>query len=185
MTIRRNPFHASPFHAGRAAALALLLVLPARAHAQSAPDSQAAQAPAGTGSAPAVSASDPWTRAQLIEPAALAAALKGPAAARPMLLHVGFKTLFGEGAIPGSHYAGPTSKPEGIASLKKAVKGVPHDRAIVLYCGCCPWDHCPNVRPAFKTMHSLGFKNVKALYIHKNLDTDWVAAGYPIDQPKH
>jgi hypothetical protein len=40
------------------------------------------------------------------------------------------------------------SNREGLASLERAVKDVPRERAILIYCGCCPWDKCPNVRPA-------------------------------------
>ena len=138
------------------------------------------------GSAPpsAVIASDPWTAKQVIRPAELAKLLSGPAADAPMLLHVGFKSLFRGGAIPGSRYVGPGRSPDGIASLERAVKSVPKDRGIVLYCGCCPWNHCPNMRPAFKTMRQLGFTNVRALYITKNLDTDWVDKGFPIQPPQ-
>ncbi len=133
----------------------------------------------------AVLASDPWSAAQIIRPAELAKLITGPAADAPMLLHVGFKPLFRGGAIPGSRYVGPGRTAEGIASLKRAVKPLPKNRSIVLYCGCCPWDHCPNMRPAFKVMRQLGFTNVRALYITKNLDTNWVDKGFPIETPKH
>ena len=136
-------------------------------------------------SPPAVIATDPWNAAQIIHPGELAKLLSGPAAGAPLLLHVGFKPLYRAGAIPGSRYVGPGQRPDGIASLKRAVKSLPKDRGIVLYCGCCPWDHCPNMRPAFKTMHELGFTNVRALYVTKNLDTDWVDKGFPIETPKH
>ena len=157
---------------------ALLLVMtallqPARSHAEPTP------LPAG-----AVLASDPWNAVQIIRPAELAKLIAGPAADAPLLLHVGFKPLFRGGAIPGSRYVGPGRTAEGIASLKRAVKGLPNDRSIVLYCGCCPWDHCPNMRPAFKAMRQLGFTHVRALYITKNLDTDWVDKGFPIETPK-
>ena len=131
----------------------------------------------------AVTAGDPWKAPQLIRPAELAALLADSTKQKPMLLHVGFKPLFRAGAIPGSIYVGPGSRPDGITALKAAVKGVPRDRAIVVYCGCCPWDHCPNMRPAFKTLRDLGFKNAKAMVITKNLDDDWVAKGYPIEKP--
>ena len=133
---------------------------------------------------PAVDPSDPWTAADLIRPAELDSVLAGPEGARPLLLHVGFKVLYQGGAIPGSRYVGPGSKPEGIAAMQAAVKDLPHDRPIVLYCGCCPWDHCPNMRPAFRAIHDLGFTHVRALYITKNLDTDWAEAGFPIEKPK-
>jgi hypothetical protein len=128
---------------------------------------------------------DPWTDVQLVRPAELAKQLADAKAPKPLLLHVGFKRLFGEGAIPGSKFAGTGQRPDGIAMLKKTVKAEPRDRAIVIYCGCCPWDHCPNMRPAFRTLKQMGFKNVRAMYIAKNLDDDWVKAGYPITQPQH
>jgi thiosulfate/3-mercaptopyruvate sulfurtransferase len=133
---------------------------------------------------PAVQASDPWTSAQLVKPEDLAALLKGPAAKRPLLFHVGFKALYKEGSIPGSTYVGPCSSAQGLAALKGAVAKLPRDRGIVVYCGCCPWGDCPNMRPAYQALRTMGFKNASALYVVKNLDTDWVAKGYPISAPK-
>jgi len=63
--------------------------------------------------------------------------------------------------------------------LRKRVKSLPHTQAIVLYCGCCPWSHCPNIRPAFKELSAMGFSNVKVLYVANNFGTDWVDKGYP------
>ena len=125
---------------------------------------------------------DPRAATALVHPADLAAQLKGTGE-KPLLLHVGFQVLFKGGAIPGSRYAGPGSTPEGIAALKAAVKDVPKDRAIVIYCGCCPWDHCPNMRPAFQALTDLGFTHVRALYTPRNLETDWVDHGYPVEAP--
>lgn len=134
-------------------------------------------------SAPGVAASDPWTAAQLIEPNELAGLLKAPSGEKPLLLHVGFNVLYRAGTIPGSRYAGPGSRPEGIAALQQAVKDLPRDTSIVLYCGCCPWDHCPNMRPAFKAMRGMGFTNVRALHIAKNIETDWADRGFPLEPP--
>lgn len=135
----------------------------------------------GTSGPPQAGASDPWTSAQLMQPAGLDSILKTPGAAKPLLLHVGFQVLFRGGAIPGSRYLGPGSKPEGIASLLAAVKDEPRGRGIVLYCGCCPWDHCPNMRPAFKALRDAGFTNVRALYVPHNFQSDWAEKGYPVD----
>ncbi len=49
----------------------------------------------------------------------------------------------------------------------------------MLYCGCCPWDRCPNVRPAAALLTSMGFTNMKVLHIANNFGADWVAKGYP------
>ena len=134
------------------------------------------------GSALPADAKDPRAATLLIKPAELAGILKGTGE-KPVLLHVGFKVLYHGGAIPGSIYVGPGQSSEGIAALKAAVKDLPRDRAVVVYCGCCPWDHCPNMRPAFQTLVDMGFKNARALYSPKNLETDWVNQGYPIEQP--
>ena len=73
------------------------------------------------------------------------------------------------------------SSPQGVARLKEAVRNVPVTKEIVVYCGCCPWDECPNVAPAMKTLRALGYKDVKALYIPENFEADWMAKGYPTD----
>ena len=120
---------------------------------------------------------DPWTTRDIVAPAVLAKDLKGP-----LVIHVGFDVLYRAVHIAGTPYAGPASKPEGIDELKKAVAGQPHDRDIVLYCGCCPMDKCPNVRPAFTARHEMGFTHVRVLSIPVNLKTDWTDKGYPVDR---
>jgi hypothetical protein len=134
-------------------------------------------------SAPPIASGDPWTAAQLVRPAQLAGELAADSAARPMLVHVGFQVLYRGGAIPGSRYLGPGQRPEGIAALQAAMKDEPRGRDIVIYCGCCPWDHCPNMRAAFRALSGMGFQHVRALYVARNLDDDWVAKGYPIAKP--
>lgn len=81
--------------------------------------------------------------------------------------------------IPGSEYIGAASDSQGIESLRRRVKPLPHNTFIVLYCGCCPWSHCPNVHPAYNLLHKEGFTNVKVLYLADNFGTDWVYKGYP------
>lgn len=119
------------------------------------------------------------TRADLIQPEALAKELALPEAERPALVHVGFQVLYRNGHIAGSKYAGPCSTPRGRAELKKALSTMPKDREIVLYCGCCPWVHCPNVKPAFRVARSLGFKNARILYVVADMQRDWVDKGLP------
>jgi hypothetical protein len=58
--------------------------------------------------------------------------------------------------------------------------GLGSDTLIVIYCGCCPWSHCPNIAAAYDTLHGLGFRRVKALYIADNFGNNWVDAGYPV-----
>ncbi len=133
--------------------------------------SVAAPAVAQSGSAPTI----PETA--LIQPAELAARLKQ--GETPALVQVGFKVMYDEAHIPGSVYAGPTGKAEGIASLKAAVASFDKDKELVIYCGCCPWVRCPNVAGAWRTLTELGFTKLKVLYIADNFGADWAEKGYP------
>lgn len=133
-----------------------------------------AQESAGVSASPA---SIPESR--LIQPQALVQLLKGEEGEKPLILQVGSHVMFAQAHIPGSDYAGPGSQASGIQSLENTVASLPKNKHIVLYCGCCPWDRCPNVGPAYKRLHDLGFSNVKVLYIANNFGEDWVNKGYP------
>lgn len=132
-------------------------------------------------SAYAFSATNPWSQKQVIAPAGLAHELQS-SAAKPLLLQVGFERLYGQGHIPGSKYCGPGGSPDGIARLKTCIEGVSRKQAIVLYCGCCPWEKCPNIRPAFEALQRMGFTNVKVVHIRDNFGKDWAAKGYPVSR---
>lgn len=96
-----------------------------------------------------------------------------------LILQVGSRVLFQEAHIPGSEYAGPGSRPAGLDALRARVAALPRSQSIVIYCGCCPWDKCPNIAPAWKLLHEMGFTHLRALYIANNFGADWVAKGYP------
>jgi 3-mercaptopyruvate sulfurtransferase SseA len=143
----------------------------------------APQAVATPDSLPSVlTAADTTAAGQLIRPEDLARLLADSTARRPALLQVGFKVLYRSGHIPRSRYIGPASKPEGLAALKKALRGIPRQQRVVLYCGCCPWTDCPNARPAYRVAREMGFKNVRILYVAKNLQHDWIDKGLAISQ---
>jgi thiosulfate/3-mercaptopyruvate sulfurtransferase len=117
--------------------------------------------------------------ARLIQPEELARRLKSSEKEKPLILQVGSRVMFAQAHIPGSEYAGPGSQEAGIQSIEDKVASLPKNRPIVLYCGCCPWDRCPNVGPAYKRLHELGFTHVQVLYIAHNFGDDWVNKGYP------
>jgi thiosulfate/3-mercaptopyruvate sulfurtransferase len=98
---------------------------------------------------------------------------------KPLLLSIGPRSLYDQARIPGAEFIGGTSTPEGVNTLRERVKSEPKNKLIVLYCGCCPWSHCPNVHPAYKELRNLGYTNVRVLYIAHNLGADWVNKGYP------
>jgi hypothetical protein len=112
-----------------------------------------------------------------ISPEDLAKLLQAPAAQRPMTIHVGFYSLYAQAHIPGSEYLGPASQPQALAKLRKRVEPLPRKKFIVLYCGCCPWNHCPTLRPAYEALHSMGFTKLEVLYIPNNFGQDWVNKG--------
>lgn len=113
-----------------------------------------------------------------ISPEDLVAVLKLPAKKQPLILNVGPRTLYAQSHIPGAEYIAPGSSAQSNAALEARVKNLPHDKFIVIYCGCCPWNRCPNVDPALAQLKSMGFTNVKMLYIADNFGTDWVYKGY-------
>jgi len=117
-------------------------------------------------------------KAGLVQPADLVKTLQGNGA-KPVILQIGPHSLFAQAHIPGSEYVGGASTPEGLEKLRTRVKTLKKDAAIVLYCGCCPWEHCPNVAPAYNELQKLGFRNAKVLYIANNFGADWVYKGYP------
>jgi thiosulfate/3-mercaptopyruvate sulfurtransferase len=123
-------------------------------------------------------------QAQLMQPAELAQMLKGGGTERPVVFQVGSFVMYQQAHIPGSEYAGPGSQTTGLQLLEKMAKPLPKDKLVVIYCGCCPWSHCPNIGPAYKKLRDLGFTTVKALYIAKNFGDDWVARGYPMEKDK-
>ncbi len=70
---------------------------------------------------------------------------------------------------------------EGLEALKVAAGKLPRDREIILYCGCCPWSNCPNVKPAVELLKQMGFTRVKAMFVETNFAKDWIDKGYPVE----
>jgi hypothetical protein len=118
----------------------------------------------------------------LITPTALTRILQSNQASKLLILNVGPRVLYQQAHIRGAEFIGPTSDARGIDRLRERVKSVPKTRQIVIYCGCCPWERCPNVKPAFQELKKLGFRKVKALYIANNIGSDWVDPGHPTER---
>ena len=113
-----------------------------------------------------------------IQPAELAAMLK--AGDTPPMFQVGFSTMYQQAHIPNSQFAGPGNKDDGLLNLKSHVDGLPRDGLVVIYCGCCPWEKCPNIAAAYTQLIGMGFTKVKVLYLASNFGADWVDKGYPV-----
>src|SRR5262252_7229844 len=123
-----------------------------------------------------------WQRSEMIQPEELIIRVRDNGPLKPMIIFTGFRSLYRGGHIPEALFGGPASSTEGLETLKLAVQKIPKNREIVIYCGCCPWEACPNVRPAIDVLHQLGFKQVRALVISSSLEADWAAKGYPLEK---
>src|SRR5205085_3477239 len=109
-----------------------------------------------------------WTPKQLMEPSELAEKITNDKDL-PVILSVG------PGApIPHSIHIGMGKEKENIDKLKKELSGLPADSKVVIYCGCCPFDHCPNVRPAIDALKEMKFTDYRLLNLSRNIKTDWI-----------
>jgi len=124
---------------------------------------------------------EPWTAAEVLHAADLVAELRNTkSSSAPTIVYVGFRTLFEGGHVSGASFHGTASTEKGLAELKKWLAALPHTTDIVVYCGCCPFDRCPNIRPAYKALHEMGFTHVRVLVLATSFAADWVEKGYPI-----
>ena len=124
-------------------------------------------------------AADPWPPRDLLQPSALAQALG--AGKSPVILSIGFPVLYRSRHILHAIDAGPASSPAGLEALKKSTAALPKNTDIVIYCGCCPMNKCPNIRPAYQALKALGFTNVRVLSLPASMHADWYAKGYPAE----
>ena len=115
-----------------------------------------------------------WTDKQLLAPAELAAAITAQKNV-PVMVSVGPGAV-----IPGSVNVGMVNSTEGLQKLKAELKKIDRDKTIVIYCGCCPFEHCPNVRPAIETLKEMKFTNYFLLNLPNNIKRDWIDKGYPV-----
>ena len=124
--------------------------------------------------------SDPWSSSQTLQAADLAGELAEKNGTPPTIVYVGFRTLFSGGHIPGASFHGTASTDQGLGELKKWADGLPRSTNLVIYCGCCPFEKCPNIRPAFTALSGMGFKKLRVLILPTNFAADWVGKGYPM-----
>ncbi|MBI2794647.1 MAG: rhodanese-like domain-containing protein [Ignavibacteria bacterium] len=120
---------------------------------------------------------EPWTDAQLMQPATLAKMLTNNSKNLPHVYSIGRV-----GAIKNSIAFGPAQESENLNRFKAEIQSLPRDAAIVIYCGCCPFEDCPNIRPAFSLLNEMGFTNHKLLNLTHNLNVDWIDKGYPVNK---
>ena len=115
---------------------------------------------------------------QLIQAEELAHALKE--ARKPVVLYVGPKSIYAQAHIPGAENIGPVARSEGIEKLRARAASLAKDSPVVIYCGCCPWDHCPNIRPAYVELKKARFTSVRVLYLENSFGANWKDKGLPV-----
>lgn len=120
-------------------------------------------------------AANPWNEKELLEPAVLAGGIKDGKVNIPVVFNIGAVE-----DIKGARHIGPVNNAENLEKFKTAIAGLPKNTAIVIYCGCCPFTKCPNIRPAFTELKKAGFTDIKLLNLATNLKTNWIAMGYPL-----
>jgi len=114
-----------------------------------------------------------WTSDQLVEPSQLSAAIQDGKAI-PIIFSIGPAAI-----IPHSKDIGMVKEAENLKKFKDALASLPKDTSIVVYCGCCPFEHCPDVRPAIQILKEMKFTNYKLLDLPHNIKMDWINKGYP------
>src|SRR5215510_5018677 len=123
---------------------------------------------------PASADAEPWSASQTISSAEFAKEIQANRGPSLKIIYVGVRTLYSSAHIPGSSFHGSGSTAQGIADLKKFAATLPKDANIVIYCGCCPLDRCPNLRPAFSALRELGFTNLRVLLLPTTFAADWI-----------
>ena len=138
---------------------------------------------AQSGAPPVHVQSDPWSASQTIQPSELIKELgESKGTAKPVIVCIGFRPLYVGAHVPGAVFHGAAQSEQGLADLKKWAQGVSRSANLVVYCGCCPLELCPNIRPAFNALRDMGFTNLRVLLLPHDFATDWVEKGYPVEK---
>jgi thiosulfate/3-mercaptopyruvate sulfurtransferase len=136
------------------------------------------RAPAGgsTGSEP------PEPLGPMLAPAELAKRIDDVKAGKVLVLYVGPELLYAQGRVPGARQLPETGTAAGREALTRTIRETPQETEIVVYCGCCPYGPCQNVRPASEILRASGRTNAKYLDLPTNFKTDWANKGYPVER---
>ncbi|SDO28930.1 hypothetical protein SAMN05421820_113108 [Pedobacter steynii] len=114
-----------------------------------------------------------WTTSQLMKPETLVKMIR--TGQKVKIYNIGVVQN-----IKGAVNMGAAGEKENLKKFAQVLKGVPANTTLVVYCGCCPMDKCPNIRPAFQLLNDLKFKNARLLELPVNVKTDWIDKGYPL-----
>jgi thiosulfate/3-mercaptopyruvate sulfurtransferase len=122
---------------------------------------------------------EPWTPDQLMSASDLAARINHTSDPQPLIICVG-----PSGLIKGSLETGPAQEKENLEKLRVLLSKIDSQKEVVIYCGCCPFEHCPNIRPAFTLLSAMHFSHARLLDLSHNIKVDWIDKGYPVKDTK-
>ena len=125
---------------------------------------------------------DPWPSSEAMQPAVLSKMLTDKYSSVPTVVFVGFRSLYVGGHVPDASFHGTASTEQGLAELKAWAASLPRSTELVVYCGCCPMDKCPNLRPAYTALSGMGFKKLRVLVLPTSFAVDWADKGYPMQK---
>ncbi len=114
-----------------------------------------------------------WTSKDLTAPSDLAATLKSNKNV-PIMFSIGPGAI-----IPNSIDIGMVKDEKNMDKFREQISKLPKTANILIYCGCCPYEHCPDVRPAIALLKNMKFTNYHLLDLPQNIKTDWISKGYP------
>jgi thiosulfate/3-mercaptopyruvate sulfurtransferase len=117
-----------------------------------------------------------WKKEQLMPTQELADKINANAKDKPLIFNVGPMENI-KGAITIGAATNATFSDRIISALAMENKTKP----IVVYCGCCSYSSCPNIKPAYDLLIAKGFKNSKVLELPEGIKPDWVAKGFPTE----
>src|SRR4051812_30238264 len=101
----------------------------------------------------------PWKANELLEPGALNYAISQNKA--PLILNIGTVE-----DIKGAVHIGQIKDITNLEKLKATLAPLDKKAEVVIYCGCCPFGKCPNIRPAYTLLKDMGYSNVKVLNLY-------------------
>lgn len=125
---------------------------------------------------------DPWASSEAMQPAQLSKMLTDKYVSLPTVVFVGFRSLYAGGHVPDASFHGTASTEQGLAELKTWAASLSRSTELVIYCGCCPMEKCPNIRPAYTALSSMGFKRLRVLVLPTSFAVDWADKGYPMQK---
>ena len=118
-----------------------------------------------------------WKKEQIMPTAELSEKIKTAAKDVPVVFNVGPMEN-----IKGAVFVGRATSATFPDQLKRELNMVPKTRTVVVYCGCCSFSSCPNLKPAYDAVVALGYKNARVLDLPEGIKPDWVAKKYPMEE---